>query len=160
MKSRLALCASLAASAAACGGGHHAAFCGLVRAQGFQPVEAVRGVSCANALAAVRAGARDWTCSRAMHAAYELDCRDGARELQVLERTPLRAKVHGGVVTLANWSFRLVGRRLEARSAGAWVELPGPPFCIPDAPREALVALRLHALTAHGGCFTSRRRVP
>lgn len=156
MRFRLALCASLAASAAACGGGHRAAFCGLVRAQGFQPVQAVHGVSCADARAVVRAGARGWTCSRAMHAAYELDCRSGSRELQVLERVPVRATVRSGVVTIANWSFRLAGRRLQARNAGAWLDLPGPPFCVPDAPREALVALRLRKLTPHGGCFALR----
>ncbi len=159
---RLAADAALAAVAllaAGCSGGHRAGFCGLVRtANGFDPVAAVHGVSCAGALAEVaaveRGRAGSWDCSRAMHAAYELDCRSGSRELRVLERTPVAATAHDGVVTLANWSFRIARGRIDGREdRGSWLNLGGPPFCEPDVPREALLALRLRPLTPSGGCF-------
>ena len=143
-------------------GGHRSSFCGLARTvNGFDPVAAVRGVSCADALAAIPAierGVRGgWDCSRAMHARFELDCRRGGTELQVLERTPVHAVRRGGVVTLANWSFRLRGGRIEGRASGPWVDLGGPLFCEPAVPREALVALGLRPVTPSGGCFATGR---
>jgi hypothetical protein len=153
---------ALAAIAAGCGA-HHTEFCGLARTvNGFDPVEAVRGVACAQALAAVAAVERgrrgDWNCSRAMHATFELDCRRAAAEMQVLERTPVPASLHDGVVSLANWSFRLRAGRMQGREPpGRWLDLGGPPFCEPAVPREALLALRLQPLTPSGGCFSDRR---
>ena len=158
-----AVAAVLVAVFAAGCGTHKSAFCGLERTvNGFDPVEAVRGVACAQALATVAAierGARgDWDCSRAMHAAFELDCRRAVSELQVLERTPEAASLHDGVVRLANWSFRLrSGRMLGRERSGRWLDLGGPPFCEPAVPREALVALPLRPITPSGGCFTDRR---
>lgn len=156
--------AAAALCAAACGSGsHRAAFCGLERTvNGFDPVEVVRGVACPQALALVAAierGARgDWECSRAMHAVFELDCRRAGSELEVLERTPVRASLRGGSVQLANWSFHLRAGRMQGREPpGRWLDLGGPPFCEPAVPREALVALRLRPLTPSGGCFTDRR---
>jgi hypothetical protein len=35
----------------------------------------------------------------------------------------------------------------------AWARVASAPFCVPAAPREVLVALRLRTLTPHGGCF-------
>jgi hypothetical protein len=155
---RLALCASLALSVAACGGGHRAAFCGLVHpASGFDPVQVVHGMSCGAARQAVLDIERDqgggWTCARAMHAAYELDCRSGAREVQILEIAPVRPARHGAVVTYADWSFRLRDRVLQARHEQTWIDLTGPPYCVVDAPRPVLLALRLRRTTPHGGCF-------
>ena len=136
------------------------AFCGLSRTvNGFDPVRAA-GVPCGTAredVAAVERGDRgDWACSRAMHAAYELECRRGAAVLQVLERSPVPAvRRSDGTVRLANWRFRLDGRTLLAREDGrsTWTRIARAPFCIPAAPREVLVALRLRQLTPHGGCF-------
>lgn len=145
--------------AAGCGGGRRAGFCGLVRTvNGFDPVAAVHGTSCGDARSAVAAVERNdrgaWLCSRAMHASYELDCRAGAREVRVLERAPVPATRRRGVVTLANWSFRLARGRIEGRAgSGGWIDLGGPPFCEPTVPREALIALRLRPLTPAGGCF-------
>ena len=138
-------------------------FCGLARTvNGFDPVRVVKGVACPRARSAVvgieqgRPG--PWSCSRAVHTDYELDCRTPAAELQVLERSPVAAVRHGGVVTLANWSFRLLGKQLQGRNErGRWqMLLEHPPYCIPAAPREALVALRLRPTTPHGGCFAPR----
>ena len=156
---RLALAASLAASAlAGCGASHRAAFCGLVHpAFGFDPVAVVHGMSCTAGRQAVLDIERDqgggWTCSRAMHAAYELDCREGLREVQILETAPVPPTRHGGVVTLADWSFRLADGVLQARHRGAWIDLSGPPYCVTDAPRSVLLALGLRSETPHGGCF-------
>lgn len=137
-------------------------FCGLARtANGFDPV-ASRGVGCAAALRAtpsIEAGRRgDWACSRAMHASYELKCTAGGAVLEVLERSPVAAAARaGGVVSLANWRFRLRGRSLLGRPAtGRWRRVARAPFCVPAAPREVLVALRLRPLTPHGGCFGVR----
>jgi hypothetical protein len=135
-------------------------FCGLTHTvNGFDPVSAA-AISCPEALrdvAAIERGRRgDWACSRAMHASYELECRRGEATLRVLERSPVRAvRRRDGVVRLANWLFRLRAGALFAREDGAaWIRVArGPPFCIPTAPREVLVALRLRPLTPHGGCF-------
>ena len=89
-----------------------------------------------------------------MHGAVELSCRDGSRLLALLERSPVPARRRGAVVTLANWSFRLVGPEIEGRELhGAWRPLGRAPWCVPGVPREALVALRLRPVTPHGGCF-------
>jgi hypothetical protein len=138
-------------------------FCGFARTvNGFDPVRVVKGVSCPRARSAVaeieHGHAGPWDCSRAVHAAYELDCRTSGAELQVLERSPVHAVRHGAVVTLANWSFRLRGLALEGRTArlGWRVLIKRAPYCIPAAPREALVALRLQPTTPNGGCFAPR----
>jgi len=118
-----------------------AGFCGLARtANGFDPV-AARGVGCAAALrvtVAIEGGARgNWACSRAMHAAYELQCRDGGALLEVLERPPVAAVVRkGGDVSLANWRFHLRGSELLGRPArGRWRVVAHAPLCVPAAPR-------------------------
>jgi len=154
---RLALAASLAASSlAGCGAAHRSGFCGLAT-PGFEPVAVVHGLSCAAGLHAVHEIEIDqgggWTCSRAMHAAYELDCRAARQEVQILENPPAAFR-HGAFVTVANWSFRVAGGRLQASDGGRWLDLGGPPFCVTAAPRTALVALRLRPITPHGGCFT------
>lgn len=138
------------------------AFCGLARTvNGFDPVSAA-DVPCGEArplVASIERGARGaWTCSRAVHAGYELECRNGEAVLRVLERSPVRAvRRASGIVRLANWLFRVRGRTLLARQdGGAWTTIAHAPFCVPDAPREALVALRLRPTTRNGGCFTTR----
>jgi hypothetical protein len=139
-------------------------FCGLARTvNGFDAVQA-EVVDCAAAratIAAIERGDRgDWVCSRSVGGTIELDCRSGEAGLQVLERSPVPAvRRASGVVRLANWLFRIRGRRLDAREDGtaAWVRLAGPPWCVPSTPREALVALALRPLTPNGGCFTRRR---
>ncbi len=138
-------------------------FCGLARTvNGFDLVSAVKGISCPRARGAVReierGARRPWVCSRAVHAAFELDCRTSGAELQVLERSPVRAVRHGAVVTLGNWSFRLHGSSLQGLTGhGRWVTLiPRPPYCIPDAPREVLAALPLRRTTPAGGCYAPR----
>jgi len=150
----LALAASASATSAA-----PFAFCGLTRTvNGFDSVRA-SGVTCRAALkdvAAIERGDRGkWVCSRAVHAAYERACRRGEALIQVLERTPVPAvRRPDGTVRLANWVFRRDRRSLLAHEAGrAWVLADRAPFCVPDAPREVLVALRLRPLTPHGGCF-------
>jgi hypothetical protein len=137
------------------------AFCGLARTvNGFDPVQAAL-TPCGDALpivAAIERGERgDWACSRAVHASYELECRDGEAVIQVLERSPVPAvRRASGVVRLANWLFRLRARSLLAREDGTtrWLTIARAPFCVPAAPREVLVALRLKPLTPHGGCFS------
>lgn len=138
------------------------AFCGLTRTvNGFDPVSA-GDVACGNALpivAAIERGERGaWACSRAVSADYELECRRGEAVIRVLERSPVLAvRRRSGTVRLANWLFRLRGRVLDAREDGSgWISLGHAPFCIPDAPREVLVALRLRKLTPNGGCFAPR----
>ena len=137
-------------------------FCGLARTvNGFDLVDA-RGIACAPArsvIGRVERGERGvWNCSRAMHAAFELRCQAGSREVRVLERSPIQPRRVGGVVRLRNWSFRLHGHSLLAREDRlGWVSLGPPPWCIPYAgPREVLVALRLRPVTPHGGCFRTR----
>jgi hypothetical protein len=78
----------------------------------------------------------------------------------VLERSPVPpVRLRDGGVRVANWRFRIRDRRLEAREDGGarWEPLAGPPWCVPFAPREALVALGLRPLTPNGGCFALRR---
>ncbi len=140
-----------------------AMFCGLARTvNGFDPVSAVKGISCPRARGAIRAVERGafgpWVCSRAVHAAYELDCRTSGAEIQVLERSPVAAVRHGSAVRLANWSFRLQGPALQGRTGhGRWqTVIAHPPYCTPAAPREALVALPLRRVTPAGGCYVPR----
>jgi hypothetical protein len=134
-------------------------FCGLARTvNGFDPVSAAE-VGCGDALSIVTAIERGdrqaWACARAVNADYELECRDGEAVIHVLERSPVPAVRRSGGVRLANWLFRLRGHRLEAREDGSgWLSIGHAPFCVPDAPREVLVALRLRPVTPNGGCFT------
>src|SRR2546423_6354490 len=98
----IAALACLAGVSGCSSGGQRAGFCGLARtANGFDPVRAVHGIGCRDALTNVpsieRGAWNGWTCSRAVHAVYELDCRRGREELQVLERTPVAAVRHGAV---------------------------------------------------------------
>ena len=140
-----------------------APFCGLARTvNGYDPVRAA-GLPCAAARSTIRAIERgrrgNWVCSRSVRGTIELDCRNGTRRIEVLERSPVPAvRRPDGSVRLANWLFRIRARRLEAREDGGvrWQRIAGPPWCVPSAPREALVALRLRPLTAHGGCFSLR----
>lgn len=77
----------------------------------------------------------------------------------MLERSPVPAlRRRDGSVRLANWLFRVRDGTLEAHEDGGrrWLRIAGPPWCVPFAPREALVALRLRPLTADGGCFAPR----
>jgi hypothetical protein len=146
----LALAAAVA-GAAGCSG-HATRFCGLVdTANGFDYVQAT-GVGCGNAFAATRAVERgdhgEWECSRSVGGAVELTCRVGEARIDLLERSPVPARRHGPDVTLANLTFRLGRGVLSGRG----------PWCVPDVPREVLVALRLRPLTTHGGCFTSSHR--
>jgi hypothetical protein len=136
------------------------AFCGLARTvNGFDYVSA-KGMVCLPARRAVLAVERGmfgpWRCSRAMHASYELECRDGARAVRVLERSPVRPDNTGGTVFIGAWAFRVHHHRLDAREgAGGWIDVGRAPWCAPyDAPREVLIALRLRPTTPDGGCFT------
>jgi hypothetical protein len=149
---------------AGCGGARQPrsrpfAFCGLARTVNGFDLVAARGLTCAEArpaIAPIERGRRGgWSCSRAMHASFELRCRAGSREVRVLERAPVRVTRADGVARLGDWSFRLQGDRLLGRDgAGRWVSLGPPPWCIPFAgPREVLVALGLRPITPHGGCF-------
>ena len=138
-------------------------FCGLARTvNGFDFVSAVRGISCPRARGAVRDVERGspgpWVCSRAFHAAFELDCRTSGAEVQVLERSPVATVRHGATVTLANWSFRLHGSAVQGLTGhGGWLTLVArPPYCVPDVPREALAALPLRPTTPAGGCYAPR----
>jgi hypothetical protein len=135
-------------------------FCGLAwTVRGFVPVQLVAGDSCAAALAGVvaieRGRGSDWQCAAVVDEADELDCRNGDAELQELGQPPVPATRHGALVILANWSFRLFGGSLQGRSGvGPWHVLARrSPFCVPAAPLEVLVALRLRRTTTIGGCF-------
>jgi hypothetical protein len=136
-------------------------FCGFARSAGFVPVSVTGEVSCNAALAAVVAIKRgqpgEWGCSQ-VGTGPELDCWRGAAKLHVHDRVAVSPVRRGGVVTLANWSFRvtrdvLQGRRDDRR----WFTLGRRPFCVPVAPRGVLVALRLKPLRPNGNCFVPRR---
>ncbi|HZU20348.1 MAG TPA: hypothetical protein VE982_03925 [Gaiellaceae bacterium] len=135
-------------------------YCGIARTvNGFDVVEG-RRLTCRAARAAVVAverGARGrWTCSRAMHASFELECAAGAPGIRVMERLPVGLnREPGGVVSTWNWYWRVHRGRLQAREdGGGWVSLGLPPWCTPfAAPRAVLLALRLRSITADGGCF-------
>jgi hypothetical protein len=138
-------------------------FCGLAwTANGFEPVEMVSGDSCKAALAAVvgieRSTRDDWQCALAVDGTGAFDCRNGDAELEVLKDPPVPATRHGDLVTLANWTFRVRERSLQGRSGiGPWhLLVRRPPFCVPAAPREVLVTLRLRPTTPAGGCFAPR----
>jgi hypothetical protein len=138
-------------------------FCGLAwTVNGFDPVSAVAEIGCPDALRAVvgieRKVHSDWTCTRTSQAGYKLDCTNRWQKLQVLERAPVPPVGAGDVVTLANWSFRVAGPRLLGRSGtGPWHTLARHlPFCVSQAPREVLVALRLRPVTPQNDCFTAR----
>lgn len=136
------------------------AYCGLARTtNGFDYVRAA-GIECPAALGSVVSIERNergpWGCSRNVDGTIELTCVDGDRRIELLERSPVPATHRGGVVTLSNWSFRVSGRLMQGRRDGSarWLSLGRAPWCIPDVPREVLVALGLKPLTANGGCFS------
>jgi hypothetical protein len=133
-------------------------FCGLARTvNGFDYVRA-NGVACPTALRiTVRIEGNErgsWLCARRVDGDVELACRSRAGEIDLLERSPVAARTHGGIVTLANWSFRLHGAFLQGRNARWWHSLGRRPWCVPDVPREVLLALKLRPVTPDGGCFT------
>lgn len=138
-------------------------FCGLIRtASGFVPVRAAV-IDCGDARteATALAGSPQpgWSCNAPSGGDVFLDCTRGEEEIGFLRRSPLPAvRRWSGAVRLANWLFRVGGRRLEAREDGTpgWVTLGRAPFCLPVAPRAVLVALRLEATTPGGTCFAPR----
>lgn len=138
------------------------AYCGLARTvNGFDYVQGT-GVGCTAARVITAEIERNnrgpWTCARNVGGQIELTCTDGNEKIELLERSPVPATVGpSGVVTLSNWSFRLHGSVLQGRQdALGWLSLGHAPWCIPDVPREALLALRLKSLTPDGGCFRPR----
>jgi hypothetical protein len=149
----------LAACATACRQLH--SYCGLVRTRsGFDYVRQ-DGLGCAAAratIASVERGIRgDWACARRVDGTVELRCTSYGRTIDVLERSPAPAVRRNGVVVLSNWSFRLRGAVLQGREDTlGWISLGRAPWCVPDVPREALLALRLKPRTPNGGCFTAR----
>jgi hypothetical protein len=150
----------LGACGSACARLH--AYCGLVRtSNGFDYVRG-DGLGCAAAratIASVERGIRgDWVCARRVGGAVELRCTSYGRTIDVLERSPVPAVRRNGVVVLSNWSFRLHGATLQGRENDLdWLSLGRGPWCVPDVPREALVALRLKPRTPNGGCFAEPR---
>ena len=136
-------------------------FCGLARtANGFDYVQAT-SFACDAARATVvaieRGQAGTWVCSRNIQTVVELTCVGGESRIELLERSPVPAARAGNVVSLANWTFRLGGRSMQGRGDnGRWVSLGRAPWCIPDVPREVLLAFKLKPLTQSGGCFTLR----
>lgn len=125
-------------------------FCGLARTVNGYDYVAAAGRACGDALLLVpwieRGERGPWDCSRSLGGPIELTCRDGGARVELLERSPVPATRRGAVVTLANLTFRL-GRG----------PLAGPgPWCVPDVPREVLVAFRLRPLTPNGGCFGNK----
>ena len=137
-------------------------FCGLAwTVKGFVPVELDEGDSCAASLAAAVAVERglsgDWQCSPVVGGSAP-DCSRQGAEFKVLRRSPVPALRHGSVVQLANWTFALAGLLLQGRSgAGPWHTLARkPPYCVPAAPVEVLVALRMRRTGRSGNCFVPR----
>jgi hypothetical protein len=134
-------------------------FCGLaLTSHGFDAVQAA-GLACSDADAAavgIEAGEHgDWICSPASDEAT-LDCRRGFTRLEALTHAPVGVVRHRLVVSLADWSFRVNGRTLQARQGSRrWLTLGRAPFCPPLAPREVLASLPLRA-TAAGDCFIPR----
>jgi hypothetical protein len=132
------------------------AFCGLARtAKGFAYVRAT-GMGCAAAraiLASIDSGnPGPWACVANVDPVLERTCSKGDDRIEVLARSPVAVSESGGVVTIANWSFRVHGRVLQARQdERGWLSLGLAPWCAPDAPLEALEALHLHR--AGEGCF-------
>jgi hypothetical protein len=132
-----------------------ARFCGLaLTSHGFDPVQAA-GLTCSaadGAIVRIEAGQLgDWFCAPATDA-WKIDCRRGFTSVQALTHAPTPVARHGGLVSLADWSFRLRGHTLQAHQGRRrWLTLGRAPFCPPVAPREVLAALPLHATA--GGCF-------
>ena len=138
-------------------------FCGLARtANGFDYVEAT-SFACAaartTAVAIERGQAGIWACSRDVNGAVELTCTEGDARIDLLERSPVPATRVGNVVSLANWTFRLLrsGSIQGHNRTGSWLAFGRAPWCIPGIPREVLIAFALEPLTRNGGCFTLRR---
>ena len=137
-------------------------FCGLAwTVKGFVPVELDEGGSCASSLAGAVAVERglsgDWQCTAGVGASA-LDCSRKGAEFKVLRRSPVPAIRHGARVQLANWTFARAGRSLQGRSGfGPWHTLDRrPPYCVPAAPVEVLVALGLRRAARNGPCFVPR----
>jgi hypothetical protein len=134
------------------------AFCGLARtSRGFAYVRAT-GIECAAARATLAAIDRGtplaWSCVANVDPSIERTCRSGDGSIEILVRSPVAVTRVGGVVTIANWSFRLHGLVLQARQdERGWLSLGPAPWCAPEAPLEALEALRLDHTA--GGCFRS-----
>ena len=136
-------------------------FCGLVRsAHVFVPASATGEIACNEALSAAAAIKRgepgEWDCSP-VGTGSELDCWRGAVKVRLHERAPVAAVRQGGLVKLANWTFRVSRDVLQGRRDGrSWIVLGHRPFCVPVAPRGVLAALRLKALRANANCFVPR----
>lgn len=135
-------------------------FCGLARTvNGFDYVRSA-GVACPSALGITVSIERNvrgpWLCSRSVGGDVELTCTLGTEKIELLERSPVPARAHDGIVTLANWSFRLRRRTLLGRNEKTWRSFGPAPWCVPDLPREVLVAVKLRPLTPDGGCFAAR----
>jgi hypothetical protein len=135
-------------------------FCGLaLTVHGFDPVQA-GGVACSDAdVAVVRAehgDSSEWSCTRATDGEVTLDCTRGFTRVQVLARAPGPVSRRAGVVSLADWSFRLQGHLLQGRQGQRrWRLLGRAPFCLPVAPLQVLAALPLRRVAATG-CFAPR----
>lgn len=132
-------------------------FCGLARTvNGFDYVRAT-GIACPSALGAtvsIERGVRGpWACARNTGGVIELTCANDTEKIELLERSPVHATRSGGEVRLANWTFRLRDGHMEGRSSKRWLPLGRPPWCVPDVPREVLLAFRLRSITKDGGCF-------
>jgi hypothetical protein len=131
-------------------------FCGLARTSaGFDYVQAT-AIGCAAArgsLAGIDRGSRGtWSCVENVDPDLERTCSSGDERIEVLARSPVAPARVNGVVTIANWSFRLQGAVLEARqNARNWLSLGRAPWCPPAVPQEALEALGRHA--DRDGCF-------
>lgn len=133
------------------GCGHGArGFCGLAPTVNGYDYVAAAGLSCADALRTVprieRGERGPWGCSRSVGGGVELSCRNGGARIELLERSPVEAVRRGDAVTLANLTFRLGRGPLSGNG----------PWCVPDVPREVLVAFRLRPTTPNGGCFGRR----
>ena len=134
-------------------------FCGLaLTSHGFDPVQSA-GLASSDADAAVVAiesnEAGNWFCSPADDT-VKIDCRRGITSVQALVHAPSAAVRRGSVVSLADWSFRLHKRTLQARQGSRrWRTLGRAPFCAPIAPAEILSKLPLRP-AASAGCFIPR----
>lgn len=135
-------------------------YCGLARTvNGFDYVRST-GIACPAALGSVvsfERGVRgDWVCARNVDTVVELTCSKGDEKIELLERSPVPARREGETVTLSNWRFRLRDGVLQGTGGLRWVSFGRGPWCVPDVPREALVAFGLRPLTPSGGCFARR----
>lgn len=130
-------------------------FCGLARTiHGFVYVRAM-ALGCAAALPAavliVRGRRESWTCAPAPDVKLTCLDADGDR-IDLLARSPVDPIVANGVVTLANWSFRVKRPTLQFRESGTktWRSAGRAPWCAPAIPQEVLTSLRLRP---RGACF-------